>query len=363
MDSPLLRPFQLGELSLKNRMVMAPMTRNRATPTGVPTSTMATFYAQRSSAGLIISESAPVSSWGVGYPNTPGLYTEEQVAGWMRLINGIHAGGSHIFAQLQHCGRVSHPSHHADAATPVAPSAITAAGNAVTPSGYQRFVTPRALEVSEIKEVIGEFKIAAENAKQAGFDGLELHGANGYLIDQFLRDGTNQRTDPYGGSIRNRIRFLNEVLDSVSEVFPFSRIGVRLTPENSFNDMNDSDAQSHFEYIVAELSARKLSYLHVLEGHMDGTQASIDYARLRELFGGTYIANNGYDKSRGERSIESGAADLIAYGIPFLANPDLVDRFQRDLPLNRADPTTFYGGSAEGYIDYPSVHAGLIAAE
>ena len=353
MLNSLFSPYSLEGLPLTNRMVMAPMTRNRAGSDGVPTEMMTTYYAQRASAGLIIGESAPVSQQGVGYPNAPGLYSTEQAAGWLRVVNAVHSEGGHIFAQLQHCGRISHPSHQADGALPVAPSAIAPAGQSVTVKGMQDYVVPRPLETSEIPGVVAQFKAAAELAKNAGFDGVEIHGANGYLIDQFLRDGTNQRTDGYGGSVEHRMRLLNEVIDAVAEVFPTSRIGLRLTPENTFNDMMDSDPQNHFSFIVAALTGRGLAYLHVLEGTMMSNEKKVDYRKLRDTFDGTYISNNGYDKSRAEAAISDGAADLIAFGTPFIANPDLVRRYRDNLVLNKVDHTTFYGGNETGYTDYP----------
>lgn len=355
MTHTLYSPFALADLTIPNRMVMAPLTRNRAGDEGVPTGMMVKYYAQRASAGLIISESAPISQQGVGYPHTPGLFSSEQTAGWLRVVNAVHSEGGRIFAQLQHCGRISHPSHQVDQATPISPSAIAPSRQAVTTNGMLDFVTPRRLDQSEIPSIVAQFKAAAENAKAAGFDGIEVHGANGYLIDQFLRDGTNTRTDGYGGSVENRMRFLNEVIDAVAEVFPLSRIGVRLTPENTFNDMGDSDPKRHFEYIVSGLSGHGLAYLHVLEGDMAGGPRSVDYRKLRDAFRGNYIANNGYDKSRAEAAISGGDADLIAFGTPFLANPDLVRRYRDNFVLNNVDHTTFYGGDETGYTDYPFI--------
>lgn len=360
MQNDLFSPFDLGDTTLSNRMVMAPMTRNRASDSGVPTAMMVEYYRQRASAGLIISESSPVSPEAVGYPHTPGLYSPEQTTGWLRLVNAVHSSGSRIFAQLQHCGRISHPSHQPGESAPLAPSEITPKGHAVTRKGFQDYVRPRALTIPEIAETVEAFRLAAVNAREAGFDGVEVHGANGYLIDQFLRDGTNRRKDAYGGSIEKRLRFLQEVLEAVTTVFPASRVGLRLTPENSFNDMSDSDPQRHFEYIVGALAGRGLAYLHVLEGDMTGAAPTVDYRKLRDVFGGVYIANNGYDKARAEQAIAAGAADLVAFGTPFLANPDLVTRYRLGLPLNRLDQTTFYGGDETGYTDYPNVSEALL---
>lgn len=360
MNSDLFSPARIGDLALSNRMVMAPMSRSRATPEGVPTALMAEHYGQRASAGLIITESAPVSHQGVGYPCTPGVYTPEQTAGWLRIVNSVHARGGRIFAQLQHCGRISHKSHQPDDGTPVGPSAIAPEGVAFTATGYQPFDTPRTLATDEITNIVAQYRQAAENCMTAGFDGVEVHAGNGYLIDQFLRDGTNKRDDTYGGSTQNRMRLLNEVLDAVTEVYPANRVGVRLSPENTFNSMTDSDPQGHFEEIVSGIAGRGLGYLHVLEtsmdftGHVEGAPRNVDYVKLRRLFSGTYIANNGYTKMRAETAVKSGHADLVSFGAAFLANPDLVRRFKDGLPLNKVDKSTFYAGGAVGYTDYPA---------
>ena len=354
MSADLFEPFQLGDLTLANRMVMAPMTRNRANENGTVPPMMVTYYQQRASAGLIITESVPVSPEGVGYPATPGIYTEAQAASWLRVTDAVHAAGGHVFVQLQHCGRISHPSLLPDNATPVAPSALRPAGEAVTYSGMQDFVTPRALETHEIPGIVAQFQRGAEIAKRAGFDGVEVHGANGYLVDQFLRDGSNRRTDAYGGSTQNRMRLLNEILDAVCAVWPARRVGVRLSPENSFNSMSDSDPQAHFGYFVEQLNPRGSAYVHVLEGDMMTKASALDYRALRSQFAGPYIANNGYDLARAQAAIRRGAADLIAFGVPFLANPDLMRRYRENLPLNAADPATFYAGAEAGYTDYPT---------
>ena len=353
MSADMFDPFKMGDLTLANRMVMAPMTRNRADLNGIVSPMMVTYYQQRASAGLIIAESAPVSAEGVGYPATLGIYTEAQAVSWLRLTDAVRSSGGHIFAQLQHCGRISHPSLLPNKATPVAPSALLPVGQAVTYTGMQDFVTPRALDILEIPGIVEQFKHGAEMAKLAGFDGVEVHGANGYIIDQFLRDGGNHRTDAYGGSVQNRMRLLNEILDAVCDVWPAQRVGVRLTPENSFNSMSDSNPQAHFEYFVEQLSWRGLAYLHVLEGDMMTKNSSVDYRALHSKFTGPYIANNGYDLVRAQTAVRSGAASLVAFGIPFLSNPDLVRRYRESLPLNEVDPSTFYGGSDVGYTDYP----------
>ncbi|GAA3034235.1 alkene reductase [Kitasatospora albolonga] len=356
MPVDLFSPFDLAGLALANRMVMAPMTRNRAGSDGAVPPLMAEHYRQRATAGLIVAESTTISPQAVGYPFSPGLHGEAHVPGWRRLTDAVHAEGGRIFVQLQHCGRVSHPSL-LDGATPAAPSAIRPAGQAVTYTGPQDFVTPRALEAGELPGIAAQFADAAQLAKEAGFDGIEVHAGNGYLIDQFLRDGTNHRDDAYGGSAAGRMRLLNEVLDAVGAHWPAARVGVRLTPENSFNSMADSDPQAHFAYFLTQLSPRGLAYAHVLEGDMSTKVTTVDYRALREAFTGTYIANNGYDLPRAQHALNSGNADLIAFGTPFIANPDLVRRYRDGLPLAQADPATFYGGGATGYTDHP-LHPG-----
>lgn len=353
MQSELLTSTTLGSLTLANRMVMAPMTRNRADPAGIPTALMATYYAQRADAGLIISESIPVSAQGVGYPCTPGLYTGEQVQGWRQVTDAVHAKNGLMFAQLQHCGRVSHPSMQPDNVLPVAPSALKPDGQATTYAGAQEFVIPQALTKEEVPAIVAQFKDAALRAKRAGFDGIEVHGANGYLIDQFLRDGSNLRTDEYGGSAENRVRLLIEIVQAVSSVWPTNRIGVRLSPENSFNSMTDSDPMGHFTYFIDRLRELNLAFVHVLEGDMMSKTSRLNYSQLKCRFGGVYIANNGYDLERAKKAISSGTADLVAFGLPFLANPDLVTRYRHNLQLNQADQASFYGGGAAGYTDYP----------
>ncbi len=353
----LFESFQLGDLTLNNRMVMAPMTRNRANEQGLVSDMMMTHYKQRASAGIIIAESAPVSAQGVGYPNTPALFTEAQADSWKPLITAVHEQGGHIFAQLQHCGRISHSSMQPDNALPIAPSALKPAGHAVTYSGMLDFETPRALETEEIPLIVEQFRQGAEMAKRAGFDGIEVHGANGYIIDQFLRDGSNQRSDIYGGNVENRMRLLNWVLDAVCTIWPTKRVGVRLTPENSFNSMSDSNPQQHFEYFIEQLNLRSLAYVHVLEGDMMSQESKVDYSVLRAKFNGTYIANNGYDLEKAQTAIKNGDASLVAFGIPFLANPDLVRRYRENLPLNQADHNTFYGGNEVGYTDYAFYHS------
>ncbi len=350
----LFAPFMLSDMLLGNRIVMAPMTRNRASAEGVPPSLMAIHYGQRGDAGLVIAESAPVSAQGTGYPGTPGIHTGEQAQGWRKVTDAVHAKGGRVFAQLQHCGRVSHPSLQVDGDLPVAPSAIRPEGLAVTYEGMLPYVRPRALATLEVLQVVDQFKKAAEVAKAAGFDGVEIHAANGYLIDQFLRDGSNQRSDRYGGSPARRVTLLLEIVDAVSEVWPKGRMGVRFSPENRFNDMRDSDPAANFGYYAQELSKRHPAYLHVLQGDMSADATVVDYREIRHRFGGTYIANNGYNRARAMTAIEQGSADLIAFGRPFISNPDLVKRLRQDLPLAAPDSATFYGGDERGYTDYPS---------
>ena len=355
-EKELFDEVTIGNLKLSNRIVMAPMTRNRAAEGNVPQALNAEYYRQRASAGLIITEASQVSPEGVGYPATPGIHNQQQVDGWKMVTDAVHDEGGRIILQLWYCGRISHPDLLPDNQIPVAPSAIRPEGEAVTFDGMKAFVEPRALTIDEIKDIVNQYRDAAENAKQAGFDGIEVHAANGYLIDQFLRDGSNHRSDEYGGSVENRMRLLNEVLDVVSEVWASKSIGVRLTPENSFNSMSDSDPQSHFEYFIKQLNNRDLAYIHLLEGDMMSESREVDYRALRDAYDGIYMANNGYDKQRAQTALANGDCDLVAIGVPFLANPDLVYRYKNDLPLNEADQATFYGGDETGYTDYPFAH-------
>jgi N-ethylmaleimide reductase len=308
MPADLFGPYQMGDLALANRFVMAPLTRNRATGDGAVPPMMAAHYRERAGAGLIITESTPVSPQAIRYPYTPGIYTEPQAASWVRLTNAVHSAGGRIFLQLQHCGRISHPILQPDQAPPVAPSAIRPAGQAVTYEGMREFTIPRALETSEFPGLVAQFQNAAEMARRAGFDGVEVHGGNGYLIDQFLRNGSNRRIDRYGGSAANRMRFLNEVLDAVTGSWPPGRVGVRLTPENSFNSMSDSEPQAHFGYFLEQLSPRGLAYAHLIEGDMTArSPGTVDYRVLKRKFAGTYIANNGYDLHRAVKAVSKEA--------------------------------------------------------
>ncbi len=351
----LFTPVRLGRYELANRIVMAPLTRNRAGAGNVPQTMHAEYYAQRASAGLIITEATQASPQGIGYPGTPGIHTPEQIAAWRRVTDAVHDQGGRIFLQIWHVGRISHPSLQRDHALPVAPSAIRPAGDAFTETGPQRYVTPRALTRDEIPGIVASFRQGAANAIEAGFDGVEIHGANGYLLDQFLRDGSNRRTDRYGGSIENRARLLLEVVDAAAAEIGADRVGVRLSPINSFNSMSDSDPDVTFGYVAHQLSERGLAYLHVVETDFAGASGENHYHRdaLREAYRGTYIANGGYDQARARLAIQTGTADLVSFGAPYVANPDLVERFALDAPLNKPDPATFYGGDERGYIDYP----------
>jgi N-ethylmaleimide reductase len=360
----LFSSYRLGDIALDNRLVMWPMTRSRALDGNVPNPVAKTYYVQRASAGLIITEATQVSPQGVGYIRTPGIHSPEQVAGWRAITEAVHRVGGTIFAQLWHVGRISHPDFHGGE-LPVAPSAIAADGEVFTTRGKAKMVTPRALETNEIPGVVAQFKHAAENARAAGFDGVELHGANGYLLDQFLRDGTNRRTDAYGGSIQNRARFPLEVAEAVAGVWGASRVGYKISPNGNFNSMTDSDPIRTFSYLATEFDHLRLGYLHVGEAIAGPMAAPVEVARvqpvLRKMFQGTLIANGGYDARTGNAAIAHGEADLIAFGVPFLANPDLPLRYLKSAPLNAPDFATFYAGEENGYIDYPALVAGVAA--
>ncbi len=353
----LLSPVRVGPYTLANRLVMAPMTRSRAGAGEVPTADVATYYQQRASAGLIVTEGSQISPEGVGYLNTPGIHTDAQVEGWQRVTRAVHRRGGKIFLQLWHVGRISHPDLQPGGAIPVAPSAIAPAGAfSFTTRGKEPVPTPRALDIAEIPGQVRQWRVAAQRARDAGFDGVELHGANGYLIDQFLRDGSNHRTDAYGGSIENRTRFLLEVTEAVANVWGADRVGVRLAPTSPFNDMSDSNPVEHFGYAARALDRFGLAYLHaVLPRASDPSTLERKIAvRIREGFTSPLIVNGGYDEAQANAVIESGVADLVAFGVLFLANPDLPERFAERAALNPPDPATFYGGDAHGYIDYPT---------
>jgi N-ethylmaleimide reductase len=349
----LFSPFTLGSLTLPNRVVMAPLTRNRAGQGNTPHALNAEYYAQRATAGLIISEASQISPQGIGYPGTPGIHSPAQVAGWQRVTGAVHKKGGRIFLQLWHVGRVSHPSLQPNGEKPVAPSPIAPQGETFTADGMAPFETPRALGTEELPYIAAQYAQAAEHAMEAGFDGVEIHAANGYLIDQFLRDGTNERSDHYGGSLENRLRFLKEVVESVLGVVDAGKVGVRLSPENTFNDISDSDPQATFGAVAEMLRAYNLAYLHVVEGDFVSGEKTLDYKRIKESFGGPYMANAGYTKELAEKSLQEGAADLVSFGSLYIANPDLVARFEKSAPLATPDESTYYGGDAKGYTDYP----------
>lgn len=351
----LFSPIKIGSYTLPNRIVMAPMTRNRAGEKNVPVPIMATYYSQRVSAGLIITEGSQVSPQGVGYPATPGIHTADQVEGWKKITDAVHKKGGHIFLQLWHVGRISHPIYHGGA-LPVAPSAIIPKGEAATYEGMKSFVTPRALEIDEIPGIVEQFRNGAINALAAGFDGVEIHGANGYLLDQFLRNGTNKRTDDYGGSIENRARLHLEVTEAAISVWGADRVGVRLSPSGTFNDMSDSNPEVTFGYLAGQLNRFSLAYLHIvaaLEGDIQHGSRTVPLTHLRKIYKGMLMVNGEYDKKRGNKVIVDGNADLVSFGQLFIANPDLPERFKTDAKLNEPDMSTFYGGGEKGYIDYP----------
>jgi N-ethylmaleimide reductase len=356
----LFEPYKLGPITLANRLVMAPLTRNRAVPgTFVPGTLAVDYYGQRASAGLLITEASQISQQGQGYQDTPGIYSKEQVAGWRKVTDRVHERGGRIFIQIWHVGRISHVALQANGAAPVAPSAVRAKGKTFVNGTFADVSEPRALELAEIPGIVDDFKRATRNALEAGFDGVEIHGANGYLLDQFAKNGANKRTDAYGGGIENRARLMLEVAKAVAAEAGGDRTGIRISPVTPANDISDSNPQPLFEHIVDGLNALKLTYIHVIEGATGGPRdnAPFDYASLRKRFSGAYIANNGYDFALATKVLDAGAADLIAFGKPFISNPDLVERLKQGAALNEWDKTTFYGGGAEGYTDYPTLEA------
>ena len=361
-QSDLFQPVKVGSCVLTNRIVMAPLTRSRAAPDGIPRPLMVEYYEQRSSAGLIIAEGTNISPQGRGYAFTPGIYSEPQVEAWRNITGAVHRRGGHIFVQLWHVGRVSHPSLQPSGALPVAPSAIRPQGTtAYTEAGFQPCVTPRALETDEIPGIIEDYCRAAKHALAAGFDGVEIHAANGYLIEQFLRDSTNKRNDAYGGSREKRARFLLEVTEAVARVCGAGRVGVRLSPVSPANDIGpDSDPEAVYSYVVEHLNPFGLAYIHVIEGATQGPREvpnGFDLQILRRAFKGLYIGNNGYDLTLALHARQRNLADLIAFGRLYIANPDLVERLRIGAPLNTPDRTTFFGGGAQGYTDYPFLTA------
>lgn len=346
---PLLTPLRLGALELANRVVMAPMTRRRAQAGNVPSPLAAEYYAQRASAGLVIGEATLVTPQGASYPGSPGLYDDAQEAAWRAVVDAVHARGGRIFAQLWHAGRFADPDH-LGGALPVAPSAVAIRGEVQRPQGKRPFPVPRALALEELPELVSLFVKSAERARRAGFDGVELHAAQGYLLDQFLRDGANRRDDAYGGSVQHRARLLLEVVDAVAAAWSPGRVGVQLSPTSTLGDLSDSDPEATFSHAAQALGARGLAYLNVFEPLGPAPRLS---GRLRALFRGPFMVNGGYAPETGDSAIASGDADLVSFGRPFIANPDLVERLARGAPWAAPDPSTFYGGGAPGYTDYP----------
>lgn len=368
--SSLFDSLVAGDLALANRVVMAPLTRNRS-PKAVPQPVTATYYAQRATAGLIITEATAISHQGQGYADVPGLYGADQIEGWKRVTSAVHQAGGRIVVQLWHVGRISHTSLQPDGGAPVAPSAITAKSKTyvIDAEGKGAFVptsAPRALDIAELPGIVADYRKAARAAIDAGFDGVELHAANGYLIDQFLRSGSNQRTDAYGGSIENRARLLFEVLDAITAEIGAGRVGIRISPVTPANDASDPQPQSLFGYVVQGLARYGLAYVHVIEGATGGARdfqqgdAPFDYAALKSAYRqaggkGAWMVNNGYDGAQAQQAVASGQADLVAFGKPFISNPDLVRRLREQAPLNEWDQSTFYGGGEKGYVDYPAL--------
>lgn len=359
--SKLFSPIAVGPYRLSHRVVMAPLTRMRSDPGDMPGPLMVEYYSQRASeGGLIITEATPVSLRGYGYAGAPGIYADEQVAGWRRVTDAVHAKGGRIVLQLWHVGRQSHVDLQPNGDAPVAPSAIAAEGHAYTRNGEVEFSTPRALELHEIPAIVEEFRSGAERALRAGFDGVEIHGANGYLPDQFLQDGSNVRADEYGGPIENRARFLLEVTDAAISVWGADRVGVRLAPSGTYGSMFDSDPHRTFGYVVDALDRRRIGLLHVIEPRIKGIEligenlGPVAARELRARFSGVLIAAGGFTRDSAEAILEAGDADLVAFGRHFISNPDLPERFRRGLPLQPYDRSTFYGGDARGYTDYPT---------
>ena len=346
----LFTPITLGDLALNNRIIMAPLTRCRADEGRVSSELMVEYYRQRASAGLILSEATSVTPMGVGYPNTPGIWSAEQVQGWRKVTDAVHAAGGKIVLQLWHVGRISDPIY-LDGQLPVAPSALKPAGHVSLVRPKKDYETPRALETAEIVEVIEAFRKGAENAKEAGFDGVELHAANGYLIDQFLQSRTNQRTDTYGGPVENRARLLLEITDKLIEVWGAGRVGVHLAPRGDSHDMGDENPAQTFGYVARELGKRKIAFIFTREYQGDDSLAP----QLKQQFGGALIANERFTKEQANEWLAAGKADAVAFGVPFIANPDLVERLEKDAPLNEPDFSTFYGEGPKGYIDYPTL--------
>lgn len=357
-EKNLFTPYKLGAITLTNRIVMAPLTRNRAGAGLVASEFAATYYSQRASAGLIITEATQISPQAQGYQDTPGIYTQSQIDSWRKVTDAVHAKGGRIFIQLWHVGRISHVDLQENGAAPVAPSAIRAETQTFVNNSFTQVSVPRALNINELPGIINDFRQAAANAIAAGFDGIEIHGANGYLLEQFIKDGANIRTDAYGGSIENRARLLLEVTEAVANEIGAECTGVRISPVSPANGISCSDPQPQFDYIADKLNALNIAYLHVVEGATGGPRdiATFDYTSLRQRFSNTYIANNGYNLNLANEHLHNNTADLFAFGRPFIANPDFVTRLESGLPLADLNPATLYGGGAEGYIDYPTLN-------
>jgi 2,4-dienoyl-CoA reductase-like NADH-dependent reductase (Old Yellow Enzyme family) len=348
--SNLFTPLQVGAWQLPNRIIMAPLTRCRASEGRVPNALMAEYYAQRASAGLIISEATSVTPMGVGYPNTPGIWSDAQVDGWKLITDAVHQAGGRIVLQLWHVGRISDPVY-LDGQLPVAPSAIAPQGHVSLVRPTKSFETPRALDTAELADVVAAYRLGAQNAQKAGFDGVEIHGANGYLLDQFLQSSTNQRTDQYGGSLENRARLLLEVVDACIEVWGADRVGVHLAPRGDAHDMGDANPAETFGYVAEQLGQRQVAFICTREYLADDSLAGV----IKAKFGGVYIANEKYDQAQADAAIARGATDAVAFGVKFIANPDLPARFAQGAPLNAPDPSTFYGAGSKGYTDYPTL--------
>lgn len=357
----LLSPATLGDLELANRMILAPLTRSRAGRDFVPQAMNVTYYAQRASAGLIITEATQVSRNGLGYANTPGIYTQEQIEGWKKITEAVHNEGGKIFLQLWHAGRVAHPDLLEAGDIPVAPSPIAADYLADLPNGQFPHVMPRELKLEEISLIIEQFRQGAKNAKDAGFDGVEIHAGNGYLPDEFLQDNSNHRTDKYGGNLENRARLLLEITQAAIDIWGQEKVGVRLSPSSTFNDMHDSNPAATFSYVAQKLDQMGIGYLHIVEPRIKGNVTIEDDGKglgakfFRPIFHGTIITAGGYTRDTGEQVIQDNTADFVAYGRLFLANPDLPERFALNAELNKYDRNTFYSSGQEGYIDYPNL--------
>jgi len=365
MNTPtLFTPLRIGAVDVPNRILMAPLTRMRAGPGRVPTPLMATYYSQRASAGLIVTEATAVSQQGTGCPNTPGIYTDEQVAGWRNVTDAVHRAGGRMFLQLWHMGRISDPSFQPGGGLPVAPSAIAPrTGQILTEVGMRPYVTPRALETAELPGIVAQYTEGSRRAKLAGFDGVEIHNANGYLLDQFLRDGTNHRTDQYGGPAINRARLTVEVTQAVVGVWGPGRVGIRFSPGGVFNDMRDSNALATFSQVLRELNPFQLAYVHLIATTEDDVRHGavlVPLTALRRELIGVLIANGGFNRDSATRALADGIADAVAFGKLFLANPDLPERFRSNSPLNTPDESTFYGGGEKGYTDYPALASELV---